>query len=256
MPSVNGSKAIIIGGTHGMGLATAQLLISQGAQVIVTGRSAEPIQSAKQQLGDQAHVIQSDTTSLPAISALAQTTIDHFGSETPLDLVFINAGYARLEPFTDVTEESYHRTCNTNILGAFFSAQKLAPLIKSGGSIIFTTSIANRRGIPGMSIYGAAKAAVHSLSQTLAAELAPRGIRVNVVSPGYIKTPTMGVVGTSREDLDEFEKQGAQVTPLGRIGAPEEVAKAVVFLGYEATFSTGSEVVVDGGLLWVEKGEH
>lgn len=256
MLEINGSRAIIIGGTHGIGLATAQLLLTKGARVIVTGRNPANLQSAKDQLGTGASVHACDITSLEAIKQLASTISEGFGTGPHLDLVFINAGFASLEPFTSVTEESFRRTMDTNVFGAFFVAQTLAPLIRKGGSMTFTTSIANRRGIPGMGVYSASKAAVHSFTQTLAAELAPKNIRVNAVSPGYIKTPTMGVVGTPREALDAFEKEGAGMTPLGRIGDAEEVAKAVLYLGYEATFSTGGEIVVDGGLLSCVKGDH
>jgi NAD(P)-dependent dehydrogenase (short-subunit alcohol dehydrogenase family) len=256
MSVINGSKAIIIGGTHGIGLATAKLLLAKGAQVIVTGRNPSNLQPAKDQLGTGAAVHPCDITSLDAIKQLASTVSEEFGAGPQLDLVFINAGFASLEPFTSVTEESFRRTIDTNVFGAFFAAQTLAPLVKNGGSIIFTTSIANRRGIPGMSVYSASKAAVHSFTQTLAAELASKNIRVNAVSPGYIKTPTMGVVDTPKEALETFEKEGAGITPLGRIGYPDEVAKAVLYLGYDATFSTGGEVVVDGGLLSCVKGDH
>jgi hypothetical protein len=256
MPEIKGSNAIIIGGSHGIGLATANLLIERGANVIVTGRNTVTLESAKNELGDRAVIHECDVTSVEAISTLAHQVSETYGSGPQLDLAFINAGYAKLEPFAAVSEASFRRTFDTNVFGAFFVAQAIAPLIKPGGSIIFTTSIANRRGIPGMSVYSASKAAVHSFVQTMAAELAVKNIRVNAVSPGYIKTPTMGVADTSKEDLAAFEAQGAQVTPLGRVGSAEEVAKAVLFLGYEATFSTGSEVVVDGGLLSLENGDH
>lgn len=256
MPKSHGSKAVIIGGTHGIGLATAQLLIAKGAKVMVTGHNPVNVDSAKDLLGDGAVVQSSDITVFEDIYRIGKKASETFGSGPQVDLLFINAGYANLEPWTAVSETSFRRTFDTNVFGAFFTAQTLSSLVKSGGAIVFTTSISNQRGIPGMSVYSASKAAVHSFVQTLAAELAPNNIRVNAVSPGYIKTPTMGVVDTPKEDLTAFEAQGMQVTPLGRIGSPEEVAKAVVFLGYEATFSTGSEILVDGGLLTLEKGDH
>ncbi|KAF2873153.1 hypothetical protein BDV95DRAFT_627909 [Massariosphaeria phaeospora] len=255
MSDIKDSKAVIVGGTHGIGLATAQLLISKGSQVIITGRNPENLQSASHQLRDTATVHRCDITSLEAINDLSEKIKQRFGSDAQLDLLFLNAGYARLEPFTAVTESSFHRTFSTNVFGTFFAAQTLAPLVKPGGAIVFTTSIANRRGIPGMAIYSASKAAVHSLAQTLAAELADRNVRVSAVSPGFIKTPTMGVADAGREEIEEFEKFGAQQTPMGRVGAAEEVARAVVYLAFEATFTTGKEIVVDGGLASVEK-EH
>ncbi|KAL5358133.1 hypothetical protein BJX96DRAFT_163549 [Aspergillus floccosus] len=254
MSTISNKKAVVIGGTHGIGLATAQLLLQQGVQVLVTGRSPQPIESAKQQLGSNAHVVPCDIRSLKEITELVHQTEARLGDQ--IDLLFVNAGYAHLDAFTEVTEETFHRTFGTNVFGAFFTAQRLAPLVRQGGSIIFTTSVANKKGIPGMSVYSASKAAVHSLVQTLAAELAGRNIRVNAVSPGFIKTPTMGTAGLPSEALAAFEEEGVRTTPLGRIGDPEEVAKAVVFLAFDATFTTGSELVMDGGLVSLEKPSH
>ncbi|KAE8358877.1 hypothetical protein BDV27DRAFT_168981 [Aspergillus caelatus] len=248
MASYSGKNVVIIGGSHGIGLSTAQLLVDEGAKVLVTGRSPEPIEAAKQQLKNKAEIVQCDITSTAAISNLVQTAQSSFGSGQGIDLLFVNAGYASLEPFATVSEESFRRTFDTNVFGAFFVAQKLSPLLKDGGSIVFTTSVSNQVGIPGMAIYSASKAAVRSFVQTLAAELVGRKIRVNAVSPGFVKTPTMGVASASSDDLREFENQGVQTTPLGRIGEPIEVARAVLFLAFEATFTTGSEVTLDGGL--------
>ncbi|KAL4894028.1 hypothetical protein BDV59DRAFT_201337 [Aspergillus ambiguus] len=204
--------------------------------------------SNKKSKSCKAHVVPCDITSLEDIAELTRQTEAQFGSGEHIDLLFINAGYAHLDAFTEVTEATFRRTFNTNVFGAFFVAQKLAPLVRQGGAIVFTTSVSNKTGIAGMSIYSASKAAVHSLVQTLAAELVDRKIRVNAVSPGFIKTPTMGVAGTPPDALTAFEEEGVQTTPLGRIGNPEEVAKAVAFLAFDATFTTGTEVVVDGGL--------
>ncbi|KAL2812171.1 hypothetical protein BJX63DRAFT_260355 [Aspergillus granulosus] len=254
MANYTGKKAVIVGGTHGMGFATAQLLIESGAQVLLTGRSQPPIDSAKAQLGDQAHIVQADITSLSNITKLVADTKAAFGADAQIDFLFINAGYAHLEPFTAVTEESFNRTLNTNVFGAFFTAQQFAPLVRDGGAIIFTSSVSTKQGIPGMSVYSIAKAGVSSFVQTLAAELAGRKIRVNAVTPGFIKTPTMGVSGASPEDLVAFEAEGSKLTPLDRIGSSEEVAKAAVFLAFEATFTTGTELLIDGGLVNLQKG--
>ncbi|OBT67850.1 hypothetical protein VE03_02518 [Pseudogymnoascus sp. 23342-1-I1] len=241
-----GKTVLIIGGTHGIGLSTAQLLIQDGATVIITGRNTT---SAKELLGSTAHVLPLDLQNLLKIASLPSLIQTHLDSpDAKIDLLFLNAGYAALGPLATVTEESFDRTFNTNVKGTFFAAQTLAPLVRDGGAIVFTTSVGNRLGIPGMGAYSASKAAVQSLVQTFAAELAGRRVRVNAVSPGYVKTPTMGVVGASGQELEEFEKHGAQSTPLGRVGEADEVAKAVRFLGFEGTFVTGTEVVVDGGL--------
>jgi NAD(P)-dependent dehydrogenase (short-subunit alcohol dehydrogenase family) len=247
----SGKNVLIIGGTHGIGLATAQLLIQDGATVILTGRNTTP---AQELLGSTAHTLQLDLQNLSEITSLPSKIQSHLGSpDAKIDLLFLNAGYASLDPLATLTEASFDRTFNTNVKGTFFAAQALAPLVRDGGAIVFTTSIANRVGIPGMGAYAASKAAVHSLVQTFAAELAGRGVRVNAVSPGYVKTPTMGVEGTSKEVLEAFEEHGRETTPLGRVGEAGEVARTVRFLGFEGTFVTGVEVVVDGGLAFLKK---
>lgn len=164
-----------------------------------------------------------------------------------LDLVFINAGYVPFEVFDTVSEDTFRRTFDTNVFGSFFAAQELAPLVKEGGSIIFTTSVAFRRGFPDMSVYAASKAAVQSLVQSLAAELVSKKIRINAVNPGYIKA-SIGVNDFPSNQLVQVEAAGAKQTPMGRTGEQKKVAKAVAFLAYEATFTTGSEFVLDGGL--------
>ena len=261
MAIYTGKTAVVIGGTQGIGLATAQQLVDQGAKVVVTGRSASSIEATGKQLGSAALVVKSDitATSNESYSELEANIESHLGAK--VDLLFINAGYALLEPFTAVTEESFDTTFTTNVRGAFFVAKRLTPRIRAGGAIVFTTSVSNQSGFPGMAVYSATKAAVKSFVQTLAAELAAGadgapGVRVNAVSPGFVKTPTMGVVGVSAEEVVAFEKLGIDSTPMGRIAQPEEVAKAVVFMGFEATFTTGSELLVDGGLSRLQKGGH
>ncbi|KAL4878325.1 hypothetical protein BJY04DRAFT_229870 [Aspergillus karnatakaensis] len=256
MTNYTGKKAVIIGGTHGMGLATAQQLITSGAQVLLTGRSQPPLDKAKSQLGSKATIVQTDVTILSSIEHLVSETKATFGADPQLDFLFINAGYASLEAFALVTEASFRRTVDTNLFGSFFVAQKFAPLIRDGGAIIFTSSVSAKFGFPGMAVYSASKAGASSLVQTIAAELAPRKIRVNAVSPGFIKTPTMGVSGVTADDLVAFEAEGSKVTPLDRIGTPEEVATAAIFLAFEATFTTGTELFVDGGLVNLQKGGH
>lgn len=240
-----GKKAVVTGGTHGMGFATVKALVDGGAAVVLTGRDEKNVESARRELGARARVERSDTASMADIDALAALVRRELGE---IDLLFINAGVARLERIEEVTEASYDWTFGVNAKGAFFTVQRLCPLIRSGGSIVFTTSIANEGGHAGMSVYAASKAALRSFAQGFAAELLPRGIRVNAVSPGFIKTPTMGVAGASAELLAAFEKEGNAITPMARIGAPEEVARAVLFLAFDATFTTGVELPVDGGL--------
>ncbi|NGY58716.1 SDR family oxidoreductase [Lentzea sp. NEAU-D13] len=234
-----GKKAVVTGGTHGMGRAVVDKLIEGGAEVLLTGRTTEKAEGVK------AHAIASDAASLTDIANLKTEVAQRLQT---IDLLFINVGHATLREIQDVTEEDYGHTFDVNTKGAFFTAQKLAPLINEGGSIIFTTSIAQTGGAKGMSAYSGAKAAVRSFGRSFAAELAPRGIRVNVVSPGFIDTPSMGVTGVPQDVLDVFKQQGDEITPLKRHGTANEVAAAVLFLAFEATFTTGADLPVDGGL--------
>lgn len=254
MATYTSKTAVIIGGTHGIGLSTAKLLIAGGARVVITGRRREPVAAAKVELnGVSALVVQSDITSRAAHAELRSQVEEYLGgSRGVIDLLFVNAGYAILGPFMEVTEEAFDRTFNTNTRGAFFVTQTLIPLVKPGGSIVFTTSVSIGAGYPGMATYSASKAAVYSLVQTMASELVKGkdgqpGIRVNAVSPGFVDTPTGGVIEESQEHVDLFKDIGAKTTPIGRISTAEEVAKAVLFLAFDATYTTGIEYVMDGG---------
>jgi len=238
-------SAVIIGGTHGMGLATAKLLVEGGAKVVVTGRNSMNIEGAKAMLGEAAQVVRSDAADMKDIEALGAFVGQHFGQ---IDFLHVNVGVAELEPFEQVTEASYDRQFAVNTRGAFFTIQRLSSLIRDGGSIVTTSSVADEGAEPGMSVYSATKAALVSFSSAFAVELLPRGIRVNVVSPGFIDTPTKGVAGMSDDERLAFKAIGDQVTPMKRNGTAEEVARAVLFLAFDATFTTGAKLAVDGGL--------
>jgi NAD(P)-dependent dehydrogenase (short-subunit alcohol dehydrogenase family) len=238
-----GKTALITGGTTGIGLATAKLFINEGARVIVTGRTAATIKAAQAELGDNAVVIHSDATSLPDMDALAEKVKETFGK---LDVLFVNAGYGRFVPFEAVTEEVYDEMLNLNAKGPYFIVQKLMPLMPEGSSVVFTTSVGNVKGVPNLSAYGAAKAALRQMTRNLAGELSPRGIRVNAVSPGPIETTVLQKVGMPKEAADQVYLQMKEVVPMKRIG-PEEVAQAVAFLAIDATYTTGTEIPVDGG---------
>ena len=244
MDRFKGKTAVITGGTAGIGLATAKLFINEGARVIVTGRTSATIKAAQAELGESAIVIHSDATSLPDMDALAEKVKETFGK---LDVLFVNAGYGRFVPFEAVTEEVYDEMLNLNAKGPYFIVQKLVPLMPEGSSVVFTTSIANVKGMPNMSAYGASKAAVRAITRSLAAELLPRGIRVNAVSPGPIESPILLKTGMPKEAADQAYLQMKESVPMKRIGQPEEIAKAVAFLAFDATFTTGAELPVDGG---------
>lgn len=238
-------NAVIIGGSHGMGLATARLLAAEGASLLITSRNEQNLQAALAELGGRAHAARSDIADMGDIGRLGDTVREKLGT---IDLLHVNAGLAELEPFEQVTEASYDRQFTVNTKGAFFTIQRLAPLIREGGAIVVTSSVADEGGEPGMSVYSATKAALRSFASGLAAELLPRGIRVNVVSPGFIDTPTAGVAGMSDDQRRAFHEIGNTVTPMKRNGTAEEVARAVAFLAFEATYTTGAKLAVDGGL--------
>jgi len=237
-------KVVIIGGTSGMGLATAKMLQGGGARVVVTGRSQAGLDSARNELGAGALVVSSDARSLTDIDALAaqvKTELD------TIDLLFVNAGFSTPTPAANVTEAIYDEMFNLNAKGPFFAVQKLAPLINRGGSVVLTTSVANVKGQPGQATYGAAKAALRSFARVLATELLPQDIRVNAVSPGPIDTGILDKVFPTEEMRDQVKGHTVTMIPMKRFGKSEEIAKAVLFLAFDATFTTGFELPVDGG---------
>jgi NAD(P)-dependent dehydrogenase (short-subunit alcohol dehydrogenase family) len=242
-------KAVITGGTIGMGRAIAEALLEEGGQVLVTGRTEANLKAAREQLGPRAHVVRSDAASLSDIAALAALAREKLGR---LDALFLNAGFSKLTPFDKVSEAEYDATFATHAKGPYFTVQQLAPLIQDGGAVVFTTSVADEVGYPGMSTYSGAKAALRAFCRGFAAELLPRRIRVNAVSPGFIDTPTMGVNDVSEAERSEFRKLGEIVTPMKRIGSPQEVARAALFLAFDATYTTGAELQVDGGLVQID----
>ncbi len=243
MKRYEGKKVVIIGGTSGMGLATAKMLLDGGARVAVTGRSKEGLESAQKELGNEAIVVSSDARSLTDLDALAARVKTEFDT---IDLLFVNAGFSIPTPFESVTEAIYDEMFNLNSKGPFFAVQKFAPMISRGGSVILTTSIANVKGMPNQSTYGAAKSALRSFARGLAAELLPREIRVNAVTPGPIDTPILGKAFPAEAAAQMREKIPGMV-PMKRWGTSDEIAKAVLFLAFDATFTTGAELPVDGG---------
>jgi NAD(P)-dependent dehydrogenase (short-subunit alcohol dehydrogenase family) len=244
MGQYDGKQAVITGGTSGIGLASAKLLLDHGARVLVTGRSKAALDAARKELGKNAIVVESDTASLADIEKLADRAKSEFGT---LDLLFVNAGMARFVPFENMTEAMYDELLNVNAKGAYFVAQKLAPLMNEGSAVVLTTSVANEKGFPLASAYAASKAALRSMARSLASELLPRGIRVNAVSPGPIDTPIFEK-SVPKEAADQTRQQFQETIPMKRLGRPEEVAKAVAFLAFDATFTTGAELPVDGGV--------
>ncbi|GAA1695525.1 SDR family NAD(P)-dependent oxidoreductase [Fodinicola feengrottensis] len=244
MGKYEGKKAVVIGGTHGIGAAIVDGLLSGGAEVLLTGRNEKNLAAVAERLGPSVHVVRVDAANLADLDELRGEVMHRLGG---VDALFVNHGYARLAPYEQVTEEMYDRHFNVNAKGAFFAVQRLAPAVRSGGSIVFTSSIADAGGSPGMMAYAGSKAALWSFAQGFASELLPQGVRVNAVSPGFVDTPTMGV-DASDQLRAEFSVIGDQVTPMKRHGRPDEVAAAALFLAFDATFTTGAKLPVDGGL--------
>ncbi len=244
MKRYESKRVVIIGGTSGMGLATAKMLIDGGARVLVTGRSQAGLESAQKTLGNDAIVLSSDARSLTDIEGLASRVKAEY--ET-FDLLFVNAGFSIPTPLASVTEDIYDEMFNLNAKGPFFAVQKLSPLINRGGSVVLTTSVANVKGLPGQATYGAAKAALRSFARVLAAELLPQEIRVNAVSPGPIDTGILEKVFPTEEMRAHVRGHTLGIIPMKRFGTSEEIAKAVLFLAFDATFTTGLELPVDGG---------
>lgn len=243
MGQYDGKRVVVTGGTSGIGFAAAKLLLDQGARVMFTGRTQATLESARKELGPNAIAVKSDAASLADIDALAARVKSEFGT---LDALLVCAGQTRFAPFEDVTEVMYDELLAGNTKGAYFTVQKLAPLMTEGSAVVFITSVANVLGIPMVSAYAASKAALRSMARSLARELLPRGIRVNAVSPGPVETGILEK-SMSKEAADQTTKQMTEENPMKRFGRPEEVAKALVFLAFEATYTTGAELAVDGG---------
>jgi NAD(P)-dependent dehydrogenase (short-subunit alcohol dehydrogenase family) len=244
MDRYGGKKVVIIGGTSGIGLATAKMLVDGGARVLVTGRSQAGLESAQKELGKGGVVVSSDAGSLTDIDALASRVKAEFGT---FDLLFVNAAFGLFAPIENTTEAMYDEVFNVNAKGPFFAVKKLAPLITRGGSVVLTTAISNVKGMPILAASGASKAAVRSLARVFAAELLPREIRVNAVSPGPTDTPSWGKAFPDKDVAAQVTGQMREANPMKRFGMPEEIAKAVLFLAFDATFTTGAELPVDGG---------
>lgn len=243
MGKYDGKSVVITGGSSGFGFTTAKLLVDGGARVLITGRGQETLDSARERLGENAVSIQSDAASLPDIDALADRAKAEFGT---LDALFVNAGITRFTPFEAMTEEMYDELFAINAKGAYFTVQKLVPLLNEGSGVVLTTSVANVKGIPLISAYAAGKAALRSMTRSLARELLPRKIRVNAISPGPIDT---GILDRSmpKEAAEQTKAEMRAANPMLRFGDPREVARAVEFLAFDATFTTGAELAVDGG---------
>ncbi len=239
-----GKVVLITGGNSGIGLATARAFKAEGARIAITGRDPKTLKTAQEELGRDALVVQSDAASVADAERLVAAVRDRFGR---LDVIFINAGVGKFVPFDQSSEELFDETFAINIRGAYFLVQKALPLLGPGSAIVLNATTAIAMGMPGSSIYTASKAALASLARTLAAELAERGIRVNVVNPGPITTPILGRMGLPKEALDQVKESIRVQVPLKRFGDADDIAAAVLYLA-GAGYVTGTELFVDGGM--------
>lgn len=243
MSRYDGKNVVITGGSSGLGLSAAQLLVDDGARVMITGRHRETLDAAVRQLGGNAIAVRSDTSSLPDIDELADRAKTEFGT---VHALLVNAGISSFGPFDAVSEQAYDEAFAINTKGPFFTVQKLAPLLAEGSGVVLTTSIVNVRAFDELSVYSATKAALRSMARTLARELLPRNIRVNAVSPGPIDTGKLEKE-LPAEKAVALKAELAAGNPMRRFGHPDEFARAAVFLAFDATFTTGTELAVDGG---------
>ncbi|MCL7365796.1 SDR family oxidoreductase [Streptomyces ardesiacus] len=236
-------NAVITGGGSGMGLAMAELLVAGGARVVITGRSQATLDAARERLGENAVAVRGDVASLPDLDALTDRVKAGLGT---VDALFVNAGIATLTPLDSTTEEAYDELFDINVKGAWFTVQKLAPLLNTGAGVVLTTSAANVVGMADTSVYAAGKAALRSMARSFSRELLPRGIRVNAVSPGPVDTGALDAAMTA-EEAERFKAERVAANPMRRFGTPEEIARAAAFLAFDATYTTGAELAVDGG---------
>lgn len=244
MNDLSGKTAVVTGGNSGIGFATARKLKDSGAQVVITGRNAEAVNSAATELDVTGLV--ADQARLNDIDALVGRVKEEFGG---VDILFINAGVASFAPVEHVTEEQFDTTINVNFKGALFTLQKFLPILREGASVINLSSINAYTGMPNTAVYAASKAALNSLTRTAAYELAPRKIRVNSVNPGPTNTAIFGKLGMPDEAVQEFASAMQNRIPLKRFGEPVEAANLVAFLASdEASFITGAEYNIDGGV--------
>ena len=246
MAKLEGKVALISGGTSGIGAETARLFQSEGATVIVTGSSERSVEAAKAELPG-IEILLSDAGNVAATKSLVDQVKAAHGR---IDVLFVNAGIAKFAPIESIDEAFYDSQFSINVKGAFFLIKHAIPVIPEGGAIILTASVAGAAGgLGGSTIYGATKAALRSLGRTVAKELIPRGIRVNTISPGPIVTPILDKSGFTPAQKDSFVEGAKTRIPLGRTGTTAEVAAAALYLAADATYTTGAELFVDGGLI-------
>jgi NAD(P)-dependent dehydrogenase (short-subunit alcohol dehydrogenase family) len=243
---LQGKRALITGGTSGIGMETARQFLKEGARVAVTGMNPKTLEAARQELGSDVLVISSDASQAAAQKMLAQSVQQAFGK---LDVLFVNAGVVDMRPIEKIDEAAFDRSLAINLKGPFFLIQALLPILANPASIILNASVNAHIGMPNTTVYGATKAALLSLVRTLSGELKERGIRVNAVSPGPTSTPLYSKLGFSDAELKSVASSIQGLVPAGRFASPGEIAAAVVYLASdESAFMVGGEMLIDGGM--------
>jgi len=246
MGRLTGKTALVTGGTTGIGFATAKLFLAEGARVAIIGQDSERVASAAKELGSEVLAICADVSSASEMANAAKTLKAEFGS---LDVLFANAGIAKPMPFSDVDEANINDQVDVNFKGVVYIIQSTLSLLKNPSSVIITSTSMIEKGVAGMSVYAATKAAVRSLARTLSAELVSRGIRVNTISPGLIETPIYGKLGLPQEAVSAWASQLIAKVPASRFGQSDEVARAVLFLASDdSSYMLGENILFDGGM--------
>jgi NAD(P)-dependent dehydrogenase (short-subunit alcohol dehydrogenase family) len=246
MGKLEGKVAVITGGSSGIGLATAQRFVAEGAHVFITGRRQNELEAAVKLIGKNVTSVQGDVANLADLDRLYAAVKQQKGR---IDILFANAGLGEFAVLGTITEEHYDKIFNANVRGLLFTVQKALPLLKDGGAIVLNASVAGSLGSPAFSVYSATKAAVRSFARSWTTDLKDRKIRVNAVSPGPIDTPIFNTLATTEKEIAQIKEGFAAHVPMGRIGTSDEIAKAVLFLASDdSSYVTGAELFVDGGL--------
>jgi NAD(P)-dependent dehydrogenase (short-subunit alcohol dehydrogenase family) len=249
MKRLDGKIALITGGNSGIGLATAKRFVAEGAHVFVTGRRKAELEAAVREIGENAEGIAGDVSNLGDLDRLFARIKEQKGR---LDILFANAGIAKYATLGQITEELYDAIFDINVKGLLFTVQKALPLMPDGSSVILNASIVASKGLSSNSVYSATKAAIRSFARTWTTDLKSRHIRVNAISPGTIDTPGLNDLLASGEAGERRKKMISTAIPLGRLGKPDEIAAAVVFLASDdASYITGTELFIDGGFAQV-----
>ena len=246
MKKLHNKVAVITGGNSGIGLETVKNFLNEGAKVAFTGRRKEALEAASSDLNLEHLTILADAKDISKNKEVYEKVEKEYGK---IDVLFLNAGIGTVAPFAQTTPEIFDDVISTNLRGPYFAIQEALPYLNDGASIILNASIADQKGMAGMTAYSVSKAGLRNLARGLAVELKEQNIRTNVISPGPIQTPIYGKIGLSEEQINEWGKGLAEQIPLGRFGKPEEIAQAAVFLASnESSFVNSIELEVDGGM--------